>query len=426
MFATLNLKLSSLDFSGEMPETPIMTPQSGLEFAGLLQLSALEQSIDPIQRQKPGGEILPQDGSELPLQSIPVTTDMPLPSALQPLDSPTPGVTPGPEREIAADVVVEAQVQYPVADIDLAESVVAPTTVRLPPVPEVVTGEPVPIERVPTVLATAAPAPAAPSPVLTRAAEPTQPTIAPAERAIDVPLPVRREPGAVATQAPLATLDSEAAERLVPVDHPPRRIEPSTPISVVEATPDAPKARPVVNQAVPVLNIQPNPQQPLPIVTPAPTAASDTGYAAAMQQVSDPIPTAVREPAWGEHIGERVLMMAGNQVRTAEIRLTPAELGPLRVQVSVEDGAANVTFQAQHAVTREAIEQALPRLRELLAENGLSLGQANVGEQGIAGRDGDDAPTAPDTRADAEDLPEQGTDEEARTVSGSGLVDTFA
>ena len=113
-------------------------------------------------------------------------------------------------------------------------------------------------------------------------------------------------------------------------------------------------------------------------------------------------------------------------MKTAEIRLTPAELGPLRVQVSVEDGAANVTFQAQHAVTREAIEQALPRLRELLAESGLSLGQTNVGEQGVAGRNRDDAPTegSASAAADVEEA-SAGQDEASPRTRGSGLVDTF-
>jgi flagellar hook-length control protein FliK len=100
------------------------------------------------------------------------------------------------------------------------------------------------------------------------------------------------------------------------------------------------------------------------------------------------VQTPVGDSAWGERIGERVLVMAGSQIKSAEIRLTPAELGPLRVQVTVDDGAANVTFHAQHAVTREAIEQAMPRLREMLAESGLNLAQTSVSEQGVANQGG--------------------------------------
>jgi len=114
----------------------------------------------------------------------------------------------------------------------------------------------------------------------------------------------------------------------------------------------------------------------------------------ATPQLTSTVGTPVRDAAWGESIGERVLVMASNKLQSAEIRLTPAELGPLRIQVSIDDGAANVTFLAQHAVTREALEQAMPRLRELLAENGLTLNQSSIGEhseQGVqhGGRDSD-------------------------------------
>ena len=90
-------------------------------------------------------------------------------------------------------------------------------------------------------------------------------------------------------------------------------------------------------------------------------------------------------------------------------------------------------FAAQHAVTRDAIEQALPRLREMLVENGLSLGQASVGEQGVAGqgnasRDGGDELVS--LAGDGEEATEQSATDFTSVDSGSrvthGLVDTFA
>lgn len=166
-----------------------------------------------------------------------------------------------------------------------------------------------------------------------------------------------------------------------------------------------------------------------PIDTTGLAGASD--HKAIAQTSTDLIATSVRDPAWGDRLNERVLLMAGNQQKTAEIRLTPAELGPLRVTVAVDDRAAHVTFHAQHGLTRDAIEQALPRLREMLAENGISLGQANVGEQGVA--HGGDAErdsasfagtevsdVAPDSTAD---LSQQRAHQSARL---DGRVDTFA
>lgn len=139
------------------------------------------------------------------------------------------------------------------------------------------------------------------------------------------------------------------------------------------------------------------------------------------------ISTPVRDLAWGEKLSERVLMLTANQVKTAEIRLSPADLGPLRVQVSMDDGATNVTFHAQHAVTREAIEQALPRLREMLAESGLSLGQADVSEQGVADGNQERASGSSATTDDREeDLLVADPAERRKTVTANYLLDTFA
>lgn len=164
--------------------------------------------------------------------------------------------------------------------------------------------------------------------------------------------------------------------------------------------------------------------------TPVTTSASDLGYSAIARPTTEVIGTPVRDAAWGEQISERVAIMAGNNLKSAEIRLTPAELGPLRVHVSVDDGAAHVTFHAQHAVTREAIEQALPRLREMLAENGLSLGQAEVGEQGVAQRDDDGQGHGPLSNRAGDESFDPENDDMTRTTSTinvrNGLVDTFA
>jgi flagellar hook-length control protein FliK len=123
---------------------------------------------------------------------------------------------------------------------------------------------------------------------------------------------------------------------------------------------------------------------PLPSVATikAPTAANVAPSPAPMQWTSSFIDVAPGQAGWNEALGDRVTWMAGNRVQNAELRLNPAELGPLRVQISMDDGKASVTFTAQHPLTRDAIEQALPRLREMLADQGLSLQNASVSDHG--------------------------------------------
>lgn len=161
-----------------------------------------------------------------------------------------------------------------------------------------------------------------------------------------------------------------------------------------------------------------------------PQVSNDPLQATAAGSLSTLIETPVRDASWGERISERVLTMVSGQLKTAEIRLTPAELGPVRVQVSIDDGAANVTFHAQQSLTRDAIEQALPRLREMLAENGLSLGQANVGEQGSAEGNRDQSSKNTEMTRTTDDLSGDAVNEDStmrpQVVSADSLVDTFA
>ncbi len=144
-----------------------------------------------------------------------------------------------------------------------------------------------------------------------------------------------------------------------------------------------------------------------------------------------PIQTPVGEPGFDDAIADRVWVMTQARLSNAEIRLTPAELGPVRIQVAVDDGTANVTFQAAQAATREAIEQALPRLRELFAENGLSLGQASVGDDGV--RDGNRETSGQASAGSVADESLEDVDNDATTPdaprpgrAARSLVDTFA
>ncbi len=155
--------------------------------------------------------------------------------------------------------------------------------------------------------------------------------------------------------------------------------------------------------------------------------AADAGQLTVRQLVGQEISLPVQEPGWDKKVAERVLLMANSRLQNAEIRLSPADLGPLRVQVAIEDGLANVSFQAQHAVTREAIELALPRLRDMLAESGLSLGQASVGEDGVH-REAHDGATEPhaDAYGIVDDSEFDGRSENAGAArQGDGLVDTY-
>ena len=85
--------------------------------------------------------------------------------------------------------------------------------------------------------------------------------------------------------------------------------------------------------------------------------------------------------AWGKVMSSRVVWVAREGVQQAELRLNPANLGPVEVRLSMQNDQANVTFIASNAAARDALEQALPRLRESFNESGLALNNAEVSHQ---------------------------------------------
>ena len=144
------------------------------------------------------------------------------------------------------------------------------------------------------------------------------------------------------------------------------------------------------------------------------------------------LPTPVQDPRWGRDFSERILWLTRNDQSAAELRLNPRHLGPIQVRIQLDDDQATLHIQAHHAATREAVEAALPRLRESLAEAGIQLAQAQVGGQGAfagdPGQGGGSQPDQPTTRRGAGPTPETPNGEPApptRILASEGLLDTF-
>lgn len=121
-----------------------------------------------------------------------------------------------------------------------------------------------------------------------------------------------------------------------------------------------------------------------------------TGRAASPPVVPDARPgqmfiqTPLSDPQWQSDFSSRVVMLAKGgatgQAQVAEIRLNPAQLGPVEVRVVMNDDHASVTFTAQHGAVRDALETSLPRLREMFANSGLQLADATVSDQSLQQR----------------------------------------
>ena len=131
----------------------------------------------------------------------------------------------------------------------------------------------------------------------------------------------------------------------------------------------------------------------------------------------------VGTPAWSDELGAQLHLLAEKGHSVASLRLSPEHLGPLEVQISVQDNEATVWFGAANMDTRAALEQALPRLRELFAAQGMSLTQSGVFNQSPrdSGRQAGNSAAG----GSAPDL-SHGTDAIPVALSRRGLVDTYA
>jgi flagellar hook-length control protein FliK len=89
---------------------------------------------------------------------------------------------------------------------------------------------------------------------------------------------------------------------------------------------------------------------------------------------------------WSEALAERAAWLAGQQIHSAELQLDPPELGPLQVRISVHQDQAVVSFVSANPQVREALDQTMGRLRELMLEQGMQLVDAGVSDQGREGR----------------------------------------
>lgn len=158
--------------------------------------------------------------------------------------------------------------------------------------------------------------------------------------------------------------------------------------------------------------------------TAAPLAANALEHAQASgNRLAPPVGT----PAWGQALGQKVAWMVTGAEQSATLSLNPPDLGPLQVVLNVSHAQADATFTSAQPEVRQALEAALPKLRDMLSEAGIQLGQASVNagtpqQQGEFGR----PPHSSSRSSAAADDAAAPIATASRTVSRIGMVDTFA
>ena len=112
---------------------------------------------------------------------------------------------------------------------------------------------------------------------------------------------------------------------------------------------------------------------------PAPQAATHATAPAMVSTATLQAP--VGSTPWQNELGQQLIRFSQRGDHQIELHLHPKELGPLQISLHVNDQVAQAHFFAAHAQVRDAVQQAIPQLREALAGQGIALGEAMVGQQ---------------------------------------------
>lgn len=164
--------------------------------------------------------------------------------------------------------------------------------------------------------------------------------------------------------------------------------------------------------------------------TASPTPLQSTQSLSTPATATHTLAPQVGSPGWDQALGQRVVWMVNGEQQSASLTLNPPDLGPLQVELKVANSQATANFTAAQPEVRQALEAAMPKLREMLGEAGIQLGQASVSAGTPNNQQGGfEQPQQTSRNAGAMD---NGADTPAQIVrsqpisAGQGLVDTFA
>lgn len=160
------------------------------------------------------------------------------------------------------------------------------------------------------------------------------------------------------------------------------------------------------------------------------------------QSVSNPVSSAfmptmsvstpVGQTGWANELGQRVSWLAQGELREAQLQLHPRSLGPVEVRIAIgTDQQLNVSFTAANPVAREALDAALPRLREMFEQQGLNLADANISQHSFSeqqhqeNEEGDSDTHSGQWSAETESLIEEGVLSNSQLM-GAGMLDAYA
>ena len=140
----------------------------------------------------------------------------------------------------------------------------------------------------------------------------------------------------------------------------------------------------------------------------------------------------IRDQSWSSEFSQKIVWLATADKQSAQLTLNPPQMGPIEISLSVDKGSASASFVSANQEVRDAIETALPRLREMFASAGIQLGQTNVSSESFRQQSENPAASRARSQAGGDNDILAGASVESLTSrgfhgqAGNGLVDLFA
>lgn len=133
---------------------------------------------------------------------------------------------------------------------------------------------------------------------------------------------------------------------------------------------------------------------------------------------------------WNAAISQKIVWMVGTAEQSATLTLNPPDLGPLQIVIHVHNNQADTTFLSDRQEVRQALEDGMSNLRDMMKEAGINLGDTNINQRNHPEQGSQQSEKSQNTMSPlaSASLPESATWNVplANVRTSKGLVDTFA
>jgi flagellar hook-length control protein FliK len=120
------------------------------------------------------------------------------------------------------------------------------------------------------------------------------------------------------------------------------------------------------------------------------------------------------------------MFQINQKIQSAEIKLAPEELGSMQIKVQLQQEQLSVQFVVQQAGAKEALEQQMPRLREMLEEQGMQLTDGQVSQQREGSDDQKQARQRHQVAGQGVDIDDEPLQQQAIVRVSDRMVDYYA